>query len=139
MHVLFKTLPAMLVVSLGLSHAANAGPHFFKESTTSIIKQQHDGLPLKLIAFAGKPIKDIISFNWSTMNEKNVNRFELEKSADGTTFTTINKQTAKGISNTTENYKAEDFKPNAGDNYYRLKVVTNDGSISYSKTIRIKF
>ena len=96
-------------------------------------------LPLKLIEFSGKPTNDIVVFKWSTTAEINVNHFELEKSINGISFTTINKQTAKGISNNPDDYKAEDFKPAPGINYYRLKFVCNNSKFSYSKIIKVKF
>ena len=96
-------------------------------------------LPLKLLEFSGKPANDIVVFKWSTTAEINVNRFELEKSINGIDFTTINKQTAKGVANNTDHYKAEDFKPASGINYYRLKFVCNNSKFSYSKIIKVKF
>ena len=96
-------------------------------------------LPLKLIEFSAKPSNDIVVFKWSTTAEVNVNHFELEKSINGIVFTIINKQTAKGIISNTDDYKAEDFKPAAGINYYRLKFVCNDGKFSYSKIIKVKY
>jgi hypothetical protein len=47
--------------------------------------------------------------------------------------------TAKSINKSAEFYKAEDFKPAPGNNYYELKIVSNYGKMIYSKIIAVKY
>jgi len=95
-------------------------------------------LPLQLIGFTASVNKDIVYVRWTTSSEKNVNHFETEKSFDGIHFVVISKQTALGVNAGREHYLAEDFKPGPDINYYRLKVVSNNNGITYSKTVTLK-
>ena len=106
---------------------------------SDIAQHAEDILPLKLVDFTASISKDIVNIRWTTSSEKNVNRFEAEKSFDGIHFASISKQTALGVNASKENYLAEDFKPQPGVNYYRLKVISNDNHITYSKMITIRY
>ena len=98
-----------------------------------------DVLPMKLLGFTGTVSKDVVWLKWTTASEKNINHFEAEKSTNGTDFSSINRQIAVGVNTSPEHYQAEDFKPVAGINYYRLKIVGNDNQVAYTKIITVKF
>ena len=116
------------------------GKTFYVHPACSDTANNHDDvLPLQLIGFTASPNKDIVYVRWTTSSEKNVNHFEAEKSFDGIHFVAISKQTALGVNAGREHYLAEDFKPGPAINYYRLKVVSNNNSISYSKIITLKY
>jgi hypothetical protein len=85
-------------------------------------------------------LKDISAINvgsrnrvdWSTANEKNGDKFELERSPDGENFSKLAGINAKGTENT---YSYWDENPFEGINYYRLKLVHTSGSTSYSRVV----
>lgn len=92
-------------------------------------------LPLELIDFSGKENKDNIQLNWQTANERNVSYFSIEKSSDATDkFIGIGEVKATGNTATPQYYSLLDAQPSRL-NYYRLKMVDNDGTFQYSKTI----
>jgi len=94
-------------------------------------------LPVELIHFNGNSEESYNSINWVSASEVNFKHYELESSADGTTFSKIT--TVAPLSNVssynTYNYLDFNFfKPNT---YYRLKIIDLDGSFEYSNIIAI--
>ncbi len=92
-------------------------------------------LPLELIEFSGKENKNNIQLNWQTANEHNVSHYSVEKSSDNDTkFSMIGEVKATGNTATPQYYSLLDAQPSRL-NYYRLKMVDNDGTFQYSKIL----
>src|SRR5690606_20583088 len=70
--------------------------------------------------------------DWATGTEQSGDRFELERSADGTNFRKLADITAKGQPS---GYSYWDETPVTGVNYYRLKLVDASGKGTYSKVV----
>ncbi len=67
--------------------------------------------------------------------------FELERSADGTTFSkiaTVGSKATNGNSAAALTYQFDDVTPLTSGSYYRLKQLDKDGKFTYSKTVLIK-
>ncbi len=95
-------------------------------------------LPVTLLNFRGEQSGSINKLIWSTATETNNKGFELERSADGRNFSSVTFVATKaenGNSTSTINYSYNDARPNAGDNYYRLKQIDRDGKFSYSNVV----
>lgn len=94
-------------------------------------------LPLRLISFSAVPQTDnsTILF-WNTINEINIKHFVIEHSTDNLHFNPLATVTAKREVNNNYNESVDEF--NAGIIYYRLKIIDNDGSFSYSPIIKIE-
>jgi hypothetical protein len=73
-----------------------------------------------------------VELTWTTAAEKPGVRYELERSGDGTTWTVINRQAG----NTQDQYRFTDAQPLAVD-YYRLRMIAADGSVSLSEIRKI--
>jgi hypothetical protein len=69
---------------------------------------------------------------WKSETEDAGDMYELESSADGRKFTKIATIAANGIPST---YVQWDEHPVTGVNYYRVKLLNNDGTHSYSKVV----
>lgn len=104
-------------------------------SSTGIVNVSLITLPLTLIEFKGKKQADNILLDWTTANETKVNRFEIEHSANGSSFDKIGTAMAAGNSNSSRAYTFTDTKPFAAVNYYRLKMIDTDGRYTYSNVI----
>ena len=91
-------------------------------------------LPLNLIRFAYTKNGNNILLSWSTTTEVNTSYFDVERSADARNFAPIGKVTAKNTSNQND-YLFNDARPLNGVNYYRLKMVDQDGKFKYSPYI----
>lgn len=62
----------------------------------------------------------------------------MERSIDGTGWTTIAKIAAKGNSSVQSKYAFTDKAPAAGVNYYRLKMVDLDNTFEFSETKSVR-
>jgi hypothetical protein len=100
-------------------------------------------LPLDLLSFTGYLQNDnSVLLNWKTENEINTSHFVIERSADGSHFTSIGNVTANGSSNTpgSFNYSFTDndaINQSARRLYYRLKMVDIDGKFKYSNIVTV--
>jgi hypothetical protein len=92
-------------------------------------------LPLSLIQFKGRKQNVHILLEWKTAREDRLNRFEIERSMNGTTFEKTGEMHAAGTSNSEKRYSFTDFHPFNPVNYYRLKMIDNDGRFTYSNTL----
>jgi len=93
-------------------------------------------LPLRLISFNAMPQNDnTTSLYWNTSNELNTRHFVIERSSDGSAFTSIASVFAQGRANNNYNSSVDD--PTTGIVFYRLKIVDNNGSFTYSPVIKI--
>lgn len=70
---------------------------------------------------------------WRSESEINFSHFEIERSTNANDFNKIGEQ--KGIGKTL--YTSNDLNLQNGNYYYRLKLVNNDGSYSYSQIVTI--
>ncbi len=84
-------------------------------------------LPLSLLSFTATQQQSTNLLQWKTTNEINVDRFDIQRSANGKDFTTIGNVRA-GLNN----YYFTDEQPIANTNYYRLKMIDKDGRYSFS-------
>ena len=93
-------------------------------------------LPVKLVNFYANVVEGKVKTNWQTINEYNTDRFIVEHSTDATTFSTIGSLPASN-SLLGNNYSFIHINPLQGINYYRLKILDNDGKFSYSSVLKI--
>ncbi len=87
-------------------------------------------LPVVLSSFTAKAEGRRAKIEWATASEQNNDRFEVEKSTDGITFSALSsvKATGNGTSSTANNYSVYDANPSNGTAYYRLMQYDNDGT-----------
>ncbi len=91
-------------------------------------------LPVHFISFTGRLLPDqTVRLDWNAVTDQLHDYFEVEKSVNGTNFTTI----GKGPSSAP--YWKTDPSPYTGNNYYRIKQVDKDGTVTYSTTINVYF
>jgi len=79
-----------------------------------------------------------IAVEWTVENEINISKYEVEKSGDGVSFTKVNVTTATGANRTSTTYSWLDTKPLSGNNFYRIRSISPDGSIEYSNVVLVK-
>jgi len=88
-------------------------------------------IPLKLLAFTAERKNGVSLLKWTTENEQNVDRFEIQRSYDGNIFQTIGNVSARNNSSL-EYYNYDDHNSFQGLAYYRLRSVDIDAKYSYS-------
>jgi hypothetical protein len=82
---------------------------------------------------------NIIILQWSTGNEKNVDRYIIERAADSIHFNTLHEVVSRGTIGQDDQdslYRDMDSYPTSSVNYYRLRTVLTDGSSLYSAVVR---
>ena len=90
-------------------------------------------LPLNLISFNVTEVSKSSILKWTTANEINVKGFYIQHSSNGINYTDINFiKSGAGVYTYTHN------TPVKGRNYYRLKMVDNDGRTTYSDIVNIR-
>lgn len=95
-------------------------------------------LPVELLSFTGYNDGAVNVLNWTTASERNSLKFEVEKSYDASNFAYIGEKLAAGNSSINVDYNFIDENPQIGNNYYRLKMIDQDGTFKYSEIINIR-
>ena len=96
-------------------------------------------LPILLLSFDAQPAENKINVLWTTATEINNDYFTVEKSVDGTDFTTVSTVNGAGNSTVTLNYLYPDYSPLQGVSYYRLRQTDFDGHFSYSPVVLVSY
>jgi len=96
-------------------------------------------LPVTLLSFTGILTKYGAELSWTTGNEINSSRFEIERSNNGHSFSRVGVVYARGSSNAATAYQFTDNNITKGLNYYRLKMIDKDGKYAYSGIVLIRF
>lgn len=102
-------------------------PSFFEINTLS--------LPVSLLSFTAQAQGQKVITAWQVAGERNFSRYEVERSATALNFSSIGKVSASGATA----YQFTDPHPLPGANYYRLRLVDQDGSATYSKVVVVSF
>ncbi len=93
-------------------------------------------LPVRLLSFAGAAVDNHVQLYWQVVSQDEA-WFNVERSSNGTTFTTFKTIVANG--STSYEVTDENVLTNfSGSLFYRLKIVSRSGEISYSKVLVIK-
>lgn len=126
------------------SSAAGAGPYSISRAgITSLspftVTSDVLALPLDLLEFNASQKGEAALLDWKTSNEINIASFLLERSAEGTRFTSIAKLGSKAQGTSINRYDFTDENPLPGLNYYRLKIVDLDGTYEYSPVRALDF
>jgi hypothetical protein len=94
-------------------------------------------LSVDIISFNGNRVQNGVQLTWKVANEVNFNRFVVERaiSVNSSEFKAIASVNAQAF----KTYNTLDKTPMEGINYYRLKMVDNDGTVKYSKLVNVTF
>ena len=106
----------------------------YREVIVTVVAAAGGVLPVKLESIDGLGEKCNAQVKWSTSNETNLSKFEIEVSKNGIDFDRAG--TIKPSSSNAGNYQFNTTQ-SSGKNYYRLKIIDKDGSFTYSKIIPI--
>ena len=96
-------------------------------------------LPIELIDFSAKSNQSSVELNWSTASELNNDYMEIERAIYGLQFEALGRVIGAGTSSVVNHYELTDENPFEGVNYYRLKQVDFDGTVTYSNTLSVEF
>ncbi len=94
-------------------------------------------LPLELISFTGRSMRDGNHLEWITGSEKQNDYFMIEKSINGIEYYSIGKVKSSGNTPFKHEYKFLDEQIETAAVYYRLAQTDFIGSVTYSDVIQI--
>lgn len=114
------------------------GPQMASASSNGFTAFSSSPLPVKFVGFTITSKNNSVLIQWSTSEEINANMYEVERSEDGSNWSTIAYVSAMGNSSALNNYSYADKNVSAKVVYYRIKEVDIDGKNSYTivKSIR---
>ncbi|SDF72214.1 Por secretion system C-terminal sorting domain-containing protein [Dyadobacter soli] len=107
--------------------------------TSEVVVNVTDPLPVTLIDFKAAARENHVALTWATADEVNSSHFEIQRSANGTSWNAIGTVKAADVSKARLDYDTVDEAPLAGGNLYRLKMVDRDSTFSYSKISSVVF
>jgi hypothetical protein len=90
-------------------------------------------LPVHFVQFDAQCSSNGTTLTWSTAYEKDNNYFEVQKSIDGGSWSSIGRVNGTGNSNNVKTYQFADNQ--GGSAQYRIKQVDKDGSVAYSTIV----
>jgi hypothetical protein len=90
-------------------------------------------LPIHFNSFEGLKVGGAIELNWVLSATADITRFEIEKSSNGSYFTSVG-SICKGF---TLAYSFQDKSPYDCNNLYRIKAIGLDGTFTYSNSIKV--
>lgn len=94
-------------------------------------------LPVKLTNLRGYTKNYGIQVEWITQSEIDIDRYEIERSANGQQFAKAGVVKARGNSSVIINYSWFDASPFNSINYYRIRSVEKTGQVSYSPVVKV--
>jgi len=119
-----------VVSGVAASSASDRFKIIFNESTLGT-------LPVTFTTVKASQKNTDVAVEWDVDNELNMIQYEVERSADGKTFTQTDITIATGNKNSSIAYSWIDTKPLTGANYYRIKSVDRNGTVKYSQIVRV--
>jgi uncharacterized repeat protein (TIGR01451 family) len=113
----------------------------FTDDGTAILEPLSAPLPVTLKSLTAVLLRNnMIKVDWATLQELNCDRYEIERSFDGRTFTKTGTVAGHGFTSLDMYYTFNDdiTGVNANIIYYRLRQVDIDGFSSFSKVVSVR-
>ncbi|MEO6456348.1 MAG: T9SS type A sorting domain-containing protein [Ginsengibacter sp.] len=111
--------------------AYNGGGSYIKSLLIS------GALPVRLTNFSAVVnAQSNASLQWKVAGQLNITRYEIERKLDGIHYTTVGVVDANTLNEFT--YQFTDRQAFTGVGFYRLKIIDQDGSFTYSNVVRLQ-
>jgi hypothetical protein len=102
-----------------------------------IVFGQFGPLAIDVITISAQQKNNGVQVDWTAKTEKDMDRYEVERSADGVQFNKLSTTSAMGNSPAPVNYGWFDAAPFAGNNFYRIKAFDKSGLIKYTNIVKV--
>jgi len=127
----YDYLNGTTITATGSSQSFNLQPGEYR-----VYLNQFIPIPVRIINFNGRNNGNNNLLSWVVNNEDNLSNYELERSTDGSHFTTVGNITATGTTN--YHYTDNISGITASVYYYRLKSIDRNGFYAYSTIVKIR-
>jgi len=97
-------------------------------------------LPLDWVSFTGQAEGNTVNLQWATDHSVDNNYFDIERSTNGTDFSSIGElsdQDSSGYAAGVTLYHFTDPNPSKGNDFYRIMEVDKDGQQSWSSVLEV--
>lgn len=96
-------------------------------------------LPVSLVNFNATTINNnMVELKWLVQQEHNIKHYIIERSTNGRDYIAVRTLAAAGNPALQQTYSAIDEQPSIATNYYRLKIIDDNGSGTYSKVAKVE-
>jgi hypothetical protein len=95
-------------------------------------------LPINIIDFTATKQGKQVKLAWQTSNEKDNTKFVIERSVNGQRYEAIGNMNSNNVAGI-NNYMFTDALPNIPINFYRIKLVDDNGKVAYTDVRKINF
>lgn len=136
------TIPGSISNTATSYYAYSLGGELFTDVSTAVISPAGGPLPVTLLSFTASFSSDKSQglLHWITENETANKSFIVERSEDGVHFTSLGKINGNGTTRIQHSYDYNDDLNGLGAKvlYYRLRITSIDGEVSYSQIVLLK-
>ncbi|MBL0359078.1 MAG: T9SS type A sorting domain-containing protein [Chitinophagaceae bacterium] len=133
-----QNLRINLLGATKLSFAVDANPASADVNRFRIIFKKYNVLPVTVTAVKASLQNNKIAVEWKVENELNIVKYEVEKSVNGSDFSTAGVVEVLYGSNAYNTYNWLDVTPAQGTNFYRIKIYDRNGDTKYTTIVKTK-
>jgi hypothetical protein len=118
----------------------NGTPTACTNSTLYLLVFPTAALPLDILSFNATTHNLNAQLVWTTANQDNVNRFEIERSPlSPVSFTSVGSVPVNNSTAGTYSFTDVNAGESIKNGFYRLKIIDNDGRVKYSQVSTVSF
>jgi hypothetical protein len=110
----------------------NSSTNYYFGVTNSITP-----LPVSIIDFKGFVKNDIINLNWKVTDEKELSRYEIYSSTDGSNYSVCGSVSATLSEIGVKTYQFQDLSNKSALVYYKIKAINNDETGEWSSIVAL--
>jgi hypothetical protein len=100
-----------------------------------VVFRQMNALPVTFVSIKATQKDKAVVVEWNVENESGMQQYEIERASDGSTF--LKTGIVAALNKGAGSYSWTDSNPFEGNNYYRIKSVSKDGGINYTKIVKV--
>lgn len=127
-----------LVDTTRISFTVTNAPGSYAPNRFRIVFKVMGPLPVNFIGInATKKNDKTVDVKWDVTNELSMQSYEVERSVDGRYFVPITTVHPIGNNGGSYHYSINDASPNLGNNYYRIKGISINGTVQYSPIVLV--
>ncbi|MEZ0607652.1 T9SS type A sorting domain-containing protein [Fibrella sp. WM1] len=104
-----------------------------------LIRDISGSLPLSLTQFWGEAQHDKIQLIWQTASAANGSLFAVERRTESGEFAELGTLPATDVPSQQRTYSFTDAHPRPGLNYYRLRQIGPDNTVTWSRPIEVRY
>ena len=131
----YNVTTAEYIINPGGSTAANSS--FENNYNIDFGFTSHALLPYSKLDFTATLVNNATKLTWTTQQEYNINKYEIERSFDGQSFNKIDFAYSKGNGSFSYLVNDNSLSGKSGKIYYRLRITEKSGLVRYSDIVYI--